>query len=139
MRSADTLLLLIDDKESGIEILGRMLAEDGYRVEVVHDGSAALERLRRAPAPHVVVTNVALPSVADGVAIARFARANNPATALIFITEHPHLLERKREQLAPAPVVLTKPVEYRVFTQQLRKLLRTTVNANREERDEHAA
>lgn len=133
------LLLLVDERASGIEILGRMLAEDGYRIEIMNDGASAASRLSQGPRPDALLMNLTLAGI-DGFTIAQLARSRTPDMSVVFITEHPHLLDGKRGSLSPEPVVLAKPVDYGVLMQQLGSLLQGAPNLRlMEDEDEHAA
>lgn len=139
MNAGDKLLLLVDERESGVEILGRMLAEDGYRIEIVNDGQSAATRLSRGLRPDALIANLALPGV-DGFTVAQIARSRTPGVGVVFVTEHPHLLDRRRAVMSPEPVVLAKPVDYSVLTRELSSLLQRTPNLKvMEVEDEHAA
>src|SRR5262245_32348415 len=95
-----------------------MLCEDGYDVERVADGAAAVGRLAREPVPDVLVTEITLPYV-DGAAVARYARSRRSSMRVVFVTNHPELLLRTTWPLVPAPVVLTKPIAYASFAAEL--------------------
>jgi DNA-binding response OmpR family regulator len=139
MSASQKVLLLIDERGSGIEMLGRLLVEDGYRVEIVNDGARAALRLMTDPSPDLLVTNVSLPFV-DGFTLAKVARSRMHDVGIVFITEHPHLLEHKRAGLSPEPLVLAKPVDYCVLSRELASLLRGTPEpVPMEDGDEHAA
>ena len=49
-------ILVIDDDVRTARRLGSMLEEDGYIVEVMRNGTEAIERLAREPAPDAVIT-----------------------------------------------------------------------------------
>jgi two-component system response regulator MprA len=109
-------VLLVDDEARTARMLARMLQEDGYDVEILFDGAAAIGRLTRDPLPDALVTDLRMPHV-DGVAVARYARARNPRIPVVVITGYPHML-RARADLGPV-VVHTKPVEYATLARQV--------------------
>jgi CheY-like chemotaxis protein len=98
-----------------------MLGEDGYDVERVADGAAAVARLAREPLPDVLVSELTLPYV-DGAAVARYARSRHSAIPVVFVTNHPDLFIRTTWTPAPAPLVLTKPIDYAAFADVLAHL-----------------
>ncbi|MFL6693542.1 MAG: response regulator [Ramlibacter sp.] len=59
---AEPRVLLVDDEFSSAEVLGLILAEDGYHVTIASNGKQALERLPEA-APHVLVTDFMMPGM----------------------------------------------------------------------------
>lgn len=102
-------VLVVDDDVHGARALARLLREDGYEVEVVTDGAAAVARLSAVPLPDVVVTEVTLPH-ASGLALARYARNQSPGVVIVFATSTPH---RTRDHgLGSEPQVLAKPLDY---------------------------
>jgi CheY-like chemotaxis protein len=102
-------VLVVDDDVLGARALARLLRDDGYEVEVVTDGAAAVARLSAQPLPDVVVTEVTLPH-ASGLALARYARAQHAGMVIVFATSSP---ERARDAaLIPRPKVVAKPLDY---------------------------
>ena len=87
-----------------------MLREDGFVVEVLLDGAAAVGRLARDPLPDAIITELRMPHV-DGIAVARFARSRRPDVCVMFLTGYPNLLAEVR-CFDPEPLIYTKPVNY---------------------------
>jgi two-component system response regulator MprA len=112
-------LLLVDDEPRSARLLARLLREDGYDVELLHDGAAAIGRLTRDPLPDVLVTDMRMPH-ADGDAVARYARSRRADLPIVFLTGYPELLGQTLKGLEPAPVVHTKPIDYHAFREQVR-------------------
>ncbi len=115
------LVLLVDDDVRTAQTLARMLREDGYDVDFAADGAAAIGRLTRDPMPDVLVTDMTMP-LADGLAVTRYARSRRPNLPVFMITGNPVLVTRAPENITPAFVVLTKPLDYEIFLEQLRAL-----------------
>ena len=63
-RGADERILLADDNADMRGYIGRLLGAQGYAVEAVHDGEAALDAARKQP-PDLVLTDVMMPRL-DG-------------------------------------------------------------------------
>jgi two-component system response regulator MprA len=101
------LVLLVDDDCRTARRLGRMLEEDGYRVEVLCDGSEALARIARSPSPDIVVMDAVVPGIGGLLLLERLHRTF-PMLPLIFVTGYPELLAAAPKR----PVVFTKPVAY---------------------------
>jgi DNA-binding NtrC family response regulator len=104
-------VLLVDSDYRTSSRLATMLRDDGFEVDVVRDGAAAIAQLARGPAPDVLVTELQV-RFADGVAIARYARAQSPELRVVVVTGHPHLLQAGALGSGTPPVVLTKPLDY---------------------------
>jgi two-component system, OmpR family, response regulator MprA len=66
-------LLLVDDDAPIRRMLARTLAAEGYEVEAVADGGAALAAVERS-VPDGIVLDVTMPGV-DGLAVTRRLRA----------------------------------------------------------------
>ncbi|HVY28948.1 MAG TPA: response regulator [Polyangiaceae bacterium] len=103
-------LLLVDADFRTSQRLAELLAEDGFEVEVVRDGAAAIARLSRAPMPGTLITELSV-ALADGSAIARYGRSLDPGLRVIVLTRHPNLLVASSFG-GSAPAVLTKPLDY---------------------------
>lgn len=71
-------ILLVDDEISGAQVLGMILAEQGYTVTVVGDGRQALARLDEF-APDLLITDFMMPFM-NGADLVRVVRAH-PAFA----------------------------------------------------------
>jgi len=107
-RSKSILLLDADRRTS--QRLAHLLEEDGFSVEVLHDGASAIARLGVFPLPDTLITELSLP-VTDGASVARFALAHSPKMHVVVLTRHPHLVKPMVLGMPP-PIVLTKPLDY---------------------------
>ncbi len=110
MDRARALILVVDDDVRSARKLAQMLREDGFDVEVVGDGAAAIARLSRNHLPAVLVTDLHMPS-ADGAAVAKYARSRKCNIPVILVTGYPHQAGRL-DDLDPKPIVFTKPLVY---------------------------
>ena len=114
-------VLLVDDDSRTTRLLAHMLREDGFDVELAWDGATAIARLTRGPAPDILVTDLLMPHV-DGVAVTTYARSREPLIPIFIVTGHPNLLPTAGSgALDPAPVVMTKPLDYAKFADELRR------------------
>lgn len=104
------VLLVESDYRTGSR-LAEMLRDDGFDVDVARDGATAIAHLSRAALPDALVTTLKVRLV-DGVAVARYARTQRSSLPVLVVTEHPHLLHAGVLGVGPAPVVLTKPLDY---------------------------
>jgi len=58
---AAATIVVVDDDPSLVEVLSDLLATEGYAVEGFTDPTAALARLRRAPAPDLAIVDCIMP------------------------------------------------------------------------------
>jgi CheY-like chemotaxis protein len=104
-----SILLLDADRRTSQRLAG-LLEEDGFRVEVLHDGASAMARLSHQPWPDTLITELNLP-ITDGAKVARFALSHSPSLRLIILTRYPNLAEPQVLGVT-RPTVLTKPLDY---------------------------
>lgn len=116
-------VLLVDDEARSARLLAKLLREDGYDVELVFDGAAAVGRLSREPLPDILVTDFRMPHV-DGLAVARYARARKPGIPVVFTTGYPQMLSAAGSGLLPAAEIYTKPLDYAQLADDLRAAIR---------------
>ena len=119
------LLLIVDDDARAANLLARMLDSDGFDAEVALDGAAALARLTRDPVPDALLSDYHLP-LADGLAVARYARSRRAGMPVVMVTGDPRSLARAS---ASAPLagpyrVITKPLDYAELVLHLGDVLR---------------
>ena len=78
--------LVVDDEPAVARVLGEMLRQHGFEVEVASDGRSANERLRATlDRFDVVVTDLYMPEV-NGLDVAAVARATQPRARVILMT-----------------------------------------------------
>jgi two-component system, sensor histidine kinase and response regulator len=79
-------VLLVDDQPANLEVLTKVLSDQGYRVRAVTSGARALEAAKRLP-PECILLDVAMPEM-DGFETCRALRAvpELQAVPVIFIT-----------------------------------------------------
>src|SRR4051812_20871127 len=103
-------VLLVDNDYRTSKRLAELLRDDGFEVDVVRDGAAAIAHLARSPLPDTLITDLTM-RFADGVSVARYARSQRPGLRVVVLTGHPNLL-RQGAMGSPAPLVITKPLDY---------------------------
>ena len=79
-------ILFVDDDRAILEIVREYLAEIGYRVDVVDNGLAALERIKDKPY-HIVFTDIKMPDI-DGLELLSAIKEYRPETEVIIVTGH---------------------------------------------------
>lgn len=115
-------VLVVEDDVSAGRTLAQLLREDGYEVEVVLDGEAAMNRLARAPTPDVLITDYRLPR-ADGLEVATYGRKLHPNLSIVMVTSYPEVIARIGSRADVPTVILSKPLVYAELTRELDRLI----------------
>lgn len=115
-------LMVVEDEEHLAEVIADNLELDGYAVEVVADGSRALERIREAP-PALVVLDVMLPGV-DGFTICDTLRREGRDVPILFLTARSSLDDRVRGLEIGGDDFLGKPFDLRELMLRVRAILK---------------
>ncbi len=100
-------VLVVDDDALVRRMLTRSLAAEGFEVEHVADGGAALAAAE-ASAPDLVVLDVTMPGL-DGLAVCRRLRANGLRGSILMLTARDAVADRVAGLEAGADDYLVKP------------------------------
>ncbi len=119
---SEAAVLLVDDDAPIRRMLSRTLSAEGYAVEAVADGGAALAQVERF-VPDVIVLDVAMPGM-DGLAVTRRLRGKGLLVPILLLTARDALTERVAGLDAGADDYLVKPFEVEELTARIRALLR---------------
>jgi DNA-binding response OmpR family regulator len=125
-------VLLVEDDAAIAEPLGRALRHDGYDVDVVGTGEAALDRLAGSSAD-LVILDLGLPGI-DGIEVCRRIRALDPGVPVLMLTARAEELDAVIGLDAGADDYVTKPFRLGELLARVRAQLR-----RRPEGDEVAA
>jgi two-component system response regulator AtoC len=122
-RNASTILV-VDDEPSMLRYMRMLLEVDSYEVETVSSGFAAMERVRRSPAPDVVLLDLLMPQM-DGIQALEQLRQIRPGLKVIMLTcEHDPRKVVQAIRLG-AQDYLTKPFHKAELDAALRSCLAT--------------
>jgi CheY-like chemotaxis protein len=115
-------ILVVEDDRDTADSARMLLTLNGHLVEVVHDGDAAVENIRRGW-PEVVLLDIALPGM-NGYAIARAVSAMqlNCPPFLIAVTGYAMEQDLRRCEEAGIGMHLAKPVEPERLLGLMRKI-----------------
>jgi len=117
-------ILVVEDEQHLAEGLRFNLEAEGYQVQVVDTGEAALEVLRPASPPFdVVILDVMLPGV-DGFAVMTEMRHGGQFVPTLMLTARGHPDDILRGFAAGADDYLTKPFELAILIARVSGLLR---------------
>jgi two-component system, OmpR family, response regulator MprA len=115
-------ILVVDDDASIRRMLVRALAAEGYSVQAVGDGGAALASIERS-LPDALVLDVAMPGL-DGLAVSRRLRGKGLAVPVLLLTARDAVADRVKGLDAGADDYLVKPFATEELLARLRALLR---------------
>ncbi len=122
-------ILFAEDEIELAEPLGRILQQEGYGVQLVHDGAKALAALNDGQTYDLVILDWMLPQV-SGIEICQQLRALGRTTPVLFLTARDTLDDRVQGLDAGADDYLIKPFELRELLARVRALLRRNSSAN---------
>jgi len=119
--------LLIVEDDDGIRVpLARALEREGYAVDGVGDGEAALRRVANDDGEHdLIIIDVGLPGI-DGLELCRRMRAQHPTVPILFLTAQDGELDIVDGLDAGADDYITKPFQVTVLLARVRAQLRRT-------------
>ena len=106
-------VLVVDDDEALLGALTEFLQAEGYRAQPASSGDVALVLLQQRVPFRLLITDVVLPGVLDGFALARRAREFCPSIPVIYTTGQ-ILVAHIRAHDGPYGEMLVKP--YKVET-----------------------
>ncbi len=101
-------ILFVDDQKDVLEIGVLTLRQEGYRVTPAASGDIALVILEQHIRYRLLITDVVLPGVLDGFALAHKAKQLVPGIAIVYTTGYGGIIN-VRSQGAPYGEVLSKP------------------------------
>jgi len=116
------LILLVDDEPSIIQLSQMYLEREGYRIDSVKDGEAALIAVERSH-PALVVLDVMLPKL-DGFEVCRRLRASEADTAILMLTARDEDIDKILGLELGADDYLTKPFNPRELVARVKAILR---------------
>ncbi|HYL74759.1 MAG TPA: response regulator transcription factor [Bryobacteraceae bacterium] len=117
-------VLIVEDEQHLAEGLRYNFEAEGYQVQVVDTGEAALESLRtEAPPFDAVVLDVMLPGI-DGFSVISEMRQSGQFIPTLMLTARSHPEDVLKGFTAGADDYLTKPFELRILIARIHGLLR---------------
>lgn len=95
-------ILLVEDEDLIRLLLSEAIEEEGYEVVSASNGDEALACLNDGRCFDLLLTDIQLPGILDGLDIARAARAQSPGLPIIFTTGQPDRMKRWKAGAAEA-------------------------------------
>ena len=114
-------VLVVDDNEDVIEMLGVVLQLAGYEIATARDGATALH-VARDFAPQIALLDIALETADDGYALAGQLKELEGAIKLVAVTGYARDSDRARAFNAGFDAHVVKPVDPDVLVTLLAKL-----------------
>ncbi len=114
-------ILLVDDDAGVRAAMRRVLAQAGLSVTEADSGDQAALLLDRPGAFDMLVTDVQMPGVRNGLALATDWRARAPGRPLLFVTGSGDKL--RPDQLGPQEAVICKPFPRACLVDAVRRML----------------
>ncbi len=102
-------ILLVDDDQDVLRVTTEILRQAGYRTQSAMSADVALVLLRESLPFRLLITDVVMPGLLDGYALARMARDLSPGIRVIYLTGYLPIAE-VRARGAPHGETLVKPV-----------------------------
>jgi DNA-binding response OmpR family regulator len=122
MRMPGELILLVDDEPNIVQLARMYLERDGFRVEAVGDGAAALEAVERLK-PALMVLDVMLPEM-DGFEVCRRLRMAKNSLLVLMLTARDEDVDKVVGLELGADDYLTKPFNPRELVARVKAILR---------------
>jgi two-component system, OmpR family, alkaline phosphatase synthesis response regulator PhoP len=116
------LILVVDDEPNIVQLARMYLEREGYRVETVSDGRAALQSVERHK-PALIVLDVMLPEV-DGLEVCRRLRAANNPIPILMCTARDEDVDKIVGLELGADDYLVKPFNPRELVARVKAILR---------------
>ena len=120
---AQDVVLIVEDDESIMFVLGEYLAGLGYRVLKAIDGEQAFEILATKPHLDLMVTDYRLPGGISGVQIAEPAIKLRPELKVIFISGYPQEILDCHSPITRNAPILAKPLDLDTLQEHIQRLL----------------
>jgi CheY-like chemotaxis protein len=84
--AAETQILVVDDEEGILDLILSILKDKGCRATSAVNGDVALVILEQGLPFQLLITDIAMPGLLDGYALARKARELRPEMQIIYMT-----------------------------------------------------
>ncbi len=101
-------ILLADDDPRVVDVVSRYLGLEGFDVETVGDGEAAVARATAEPLPDLIILDIMMPAI-DGIEACRRIRANQPTARTPILMFSALSEESEAARTAGADGLIPKP------------------------------
>jgi adenylate cyclase len=117
-------VLIVDDRESNVKLLERMLTPRGYKITTAHDGLQALDRVAQ-ELPDLILLDILMPNM-DGFEVAQTLRSHEETAAvpILMLTALTSVQDKIKALESGADDILSKPFYNVEVLARVRSLLR---------------
>ena len=133
MKKEDIRILLVDDEQDILEIVGYNLSLEGYQVFTAKNGVEAVSKAKK-KLPHLVILDVMMPEM-DGIEACEIMR-NTPSlehTIITFLTARGEDYSQLAGFEAGADDYIQKPIKPKVLMSKVKALLRRSKEQKKED------
>jgi DNA-binding response OmpR family regulator len=116
------LILIVDDEPNIVSLARMYLSREGYQVEAVGDGQAALDAVKRLR-PAVMILDIMLPKL-DGLEVCRNLRAVDDPVLILMLTARDEDIDKVLGLEMGADDYMTKPYNPRELVARVKAILR---------------
>ncbi|YAF99353.1 MAG: response regulator transcription factor (plasmid) [Nodularia sp. CChRGM 3473] len=111
-------ILVCDDVPDNAEIIKILLEEEGYKIEVVHTGRAAIEQLRTQKYD-LLILNMILPDMTGYDVVDSVQNDLKMKIPILFFTVVDDVISTNKNVLG----IIIKPIDFEDFQQQVKAVL----------------
>lgn len=132
MKKKDIKILLVDDEEDILEIVGYNLKNEGYRVYTAKNGKEAVEKAKLL-IPHLIILDIMMP-IMDGIEACEIIRATKGLENVLitFFTARGEDYSQVAGFDVGADDYITKPIKPKVLVSKIKALLRRVKETSNE-------
>ena len=122
-------ILVVEDNPLNRELLCDWLEAEGYEVVFAEDLKTAFAEIERHP-PHIVLLDIQL-GTDDGLSLVAWLRKQERLRSIpvIAVTAQAMVLEQKRVLMAGCNACISKPVDFKLLSDQLSRWLALVVSS----------
>jgi two-component system alkaline phosphatase synthesis response regulator PhoP len=124
MKKDDIIILLVDDEEDILEIVGYNLSQEGYQIYTAKNGIEAVAKAKKKN-PHLIILDVMMPEM-DGIEACETIRSTPGLenTIITFLTARGEDYSQLAGFEAGADDYIQKPIKPKVLMSKVKALLR---------------
>lgn len=116
-----TCIMVVEDEDPIREMIVEVLCEEGFQIIEAPSADAALELLKSSSL-RLIVTDINLPGMRDGIDLAIAARTIKPEIPVIFISGRPMNFADASQALTKPTSFLLKPFTFRALIEDIERL-----------------
>ena len=130
MKKKDIKILLVDDEQDILEIVGYNLSQEGYQIVTATNGKEAIQKAKK-ELPHLIIMDVMMPEM-DGMEACEIIRKvpELQNTIITFLTARSEDYSQVAGFDAGADDYIAKPIKPKVLVSKVKALLRRLKEGN---------